>query len=188
MDPIKIEKLEAMNKYKKNQFLSSLVLYSLAAFSCSLFCSSPLWFPPLFSSTKSFLFLSIPKLRSFLFNPKCLFVVCNIIIIFLVGESRLMGSSSSSATDIYDEYMKKSQSLGRFSSQEEKRKTGKLEMHLIEETTKRVHEGRGGEEKGEKSFDGEEEPGLPSDEFKKRVEDFIERVNRQRRLEAKQLI
>ncbi|KAJ4973110.1 hypothetical protein NE237_006284 [Protea cynaroides] len=158
---------------------------------------------------KSFLFISLPKMRSFLFNPKCLFVVCNIIIVFLVGESKLVGSSSSPPTDIYDEYRKRSQSLRSFSSHEEKKETSKLEMPLIEETTEKVviHEDKEevveeeeeeeeeeerkekGEEENpeqdENSFVGEEEPGLPDEEFKQRVEDFIERVNRQRRLEAK---
>ncbi|XP_042507991.1 uncharacterized protein LOC122084050 [Macadamia integrifolia] len=177
MDDIEIQKRIAMMKYKKNQyFLSTFILYSLTAFIFTLFCSSPLWFPTLFSSSKSFLFISIPKMRSFLFNPKCLFIVCNIIIVFLVGESKLMGSSSSSSSsaDIYDEYMKRSQTLQRFSSQEEKIEERKVEMPLNEEiSTHRVHE------------DGEEEEG---DDLKKRAEDFIARVNRQRRLEAEQLI
>ncbi|XP_043703812.1 uncharacterized protein LOC122653917 [Telopea speciosissima] len=141
-------------------------------------------------------------MRSFLFTPKCLFVVCNIIIIFLVGESKLVGSSSPSpaADDIYDEYMKRSQSLRRFSSHEEKIEArNDLELPLIEETIKRVHEDEQeerGQNEGEKensegdnnSLNGEEEPGLPPDELKQRVEDFIARVNRQRRLEAEQLI
>ncbi|XP_043725429.1 uncharacterized protein LOC122671992 [Telopea speciosissima] len=184
MDPIELQKLQPISKYKKKHyFLNTLIFYSLTVFTGTLFCSSPLWFPSLFSSTKSFLFISIPKMRSFLLNPTCLFIVCNIIIVFLVGESKLVGSSSSSsAADIYDEYVKRSQNLQRFSSQEEKKESRKLEMRFTEETTQRVHEDGGGEkaEEREDIFDG--------DDLKRRVEDFIARVNRQRKLEAEQLI
>ncbi|WRX15817.1 protein of unknown function DUF4408 - like 3 [Theobroma cacao] len=112
MDPVKAEKFQAMNKYRKSdQFLYNLILHLLAGLACSLFFSYAFSFPPLCSSMKHFFLISLPCIWSSFSNPKCLFVVVNVIVIFLVGESRFTGTNSSPAGDIYNEYIERSRSL-----------------------------------------------------------------------------
>ncbi|CAK9171927.1 unnamed protein product [Ilex paraguariensis] len=163
---------------------------------------------------KQFLSVSLPNLRSSFFNPKCFFIISNVIIVILVGESKLAGSHSSPTTMIYNEYVEKCQSLRRrwnqFDLQDEK-KEGKTEMtqidqgsenspeenkHQEEEKHKEAEktmDNDEGDDNGdnddieEKERDEEEELGLPTEELNRRVEDFIARVNRQRRLEAELL-
>ncbi|GLT61379.1 hypothetical protein SLA2020_340900 [Shorea laevis] len=114
MDRIKVEKFRAMKSYKKkNHFVYNLVLHFLAALICSLLWSYPYWFPSLHSSMKHFRLISLPCIWSSFFNPKCLFVVVNVIVIFLVGESKLVSTSSSPSDDIYNEYVDRSRSLRR---------------------------------------------------------------------------
>ncbi|GKU92816.1 hypothetical protein SLEP1_g6491 [Rubroshorea leprosula] len=60
---------------------------------------------------KHFCLTSLPCIWSSFFNPKCLFVVVNVIVIFLVGESKLVSTSSSPSDDIYNEYIERSRSL-----------------------------------------------------------------------------
>ncbi|XP_010251332.1 PREDICTED: uncharacterized protein LOC104593268 [Nelumbo nucifera] len=204
MDPIKIEKLQAMNKYKRDQLLNKFILYFFTASICALFCSSPLWFPSLCSSMRLLLFVHLPKIGSFIFHPKYLFIICNLIIAILVGESKLTGSHSSSAiSDTYDVYVRRNQSLRRCSITEEQ----KPDTPLIEEGVKRGGEdGKGeGEEddrniESDENLDEEEEEEeeaaaaeeesdeMPAEEFKRMVDDFIAKVNKQRWLEAKELV
>lgn len=148
---------------------------------------------------KMFIFVSLPKMGAFVIGPKCLFVVCNMIVIYLVSESKLLGSSASSdspTSDTYEEYVKHCKGVRSLPTKEREEK---LEVGLIEEHVEVIKEAiaeeeeekkKGGEEdkdkeKGKEHLDGEEELGLHADEFTKRVEDFIARVNEQRRLEAK---
>ncbi|XVF77794.1 hypothetical protein PTKIN_Ptkin14bG0075100 [Pterospermum kingtungense] len=112
MDKIKAERFHAKKRYRKTQFLHNILVHMLAGLGCSLFFSNPSWFPTLCSSTKHFFLTSLPCIWSSSFNPKCLFVVVNVIVIFLVGESRLGGTNSPSpARDIYNEYIERSRSL-----------------------------------------------------------------------------
>ncbi|XP_035540629.1 uncharacterized protein LOC118344290 [Juglans regia] len=112
MDSIRAEKLRAMNSYKKiNQFLYNLILHSLISLSCSLLFSYPYWFPSLRCTMKHFLSASLPNISAVFTNPKCLFVVVNVIVVFLVGESKLVASNSSPVGDLYDEYIERSQNL-----------------------------------------------------------------------------
>ncbi|KAA8528945.1 hypothetical protein F0562_033567 [Nyssa sinensis] len=144
---------------------------------------------------------------SFFFSSKCLFIVGNVIIVFLVGESKFSGSFSSLVTEIYDEYVERSQSLQASSMLREKKEGGKLEMNLTdhqenlnmiqeekhivekakEERIKDDHEEEEASaavaEERDEQEEKEEESGLPVDELNRRVEDFIARVNRQRWLE-----
>ncbi|KAF9606840.1 hypothetical protein IFM89_029297 [Coptis chinensis] len=110
-----------MNKYKKRstQFLKDLILYCSTALICSILCLSPFWLPSLYASIKAFLFVSVPNFGVLFINPKCLFIVSNVIVIFLIGESKFLSSKSSPATEIYDEYVKRSSSLRRHPSSEE---------------------------------------------------------------------
>ncbi|KAF9606590.1 hypothetical protein IFM89_026852 [Coptis chinensis] len=215
MDPIKIEKLQAMNKYKKSstQFLKALILYCSTALICSILCLSPFWLPSLYASIKAFLFVSVPNFGVLFINPKCLFIVSNVIVILLIGESKFLSSKSSPDTEIYDEYVKRSSSLRRHPCSEEiEVKETKLEVCLVEENENKVirvveEEGEVKEEKGgeeddeekegevkekehekEEAFDGEDELGLPTEELNRKVEDFIEKINNQRKLEARQLL
>ncbi|XP_039126301.1 uncharacterized protein LOC120262278 [Dioscorea cayenensis subsp. rotundata] len=96
-DPIYIEKLQAMKRYRKTSttsigLLSKLFQYFLSALAVGLLLSR-------LCSSLMFLFSM----------PKYLFIVCNIIIIiFLAGDSKL--SKASPAPDIYEEYVKRNQS------------------------------------------------------------------------------
>lgn len=124
-----------------------------------------------------------------------------------------MGSSASSpATDIYDEYVKHSRSRRRLPAGEGKTVEKKLELNLsqhnvemIKEVVEEVKEMREQEEAGQEEaeqeaaeqeaaeqeeenrgedLDGEEEVELPLDELNRRIEDFIAKVNKQRKIEA----
>ncbi|XP_033508161.1 uncharacterized protein [Nicotiana tomentosiformis] len=97
MDSLQMKKIQAINKYRKQRLLNKLMLYSFTALSCSLFLSSPLWYPILRTSIKFLLFDSLPKVGALIFSPKCIFIVGNLIVIVLVGESKIFKSRSSSS-------------------------------------------------------------------------------------------
>lgn len=96
MDSLQMKKIQAINEYRKQRLLNKLMLYSFTALSCSLFLSSPLWYPILRTSIKFLLFDSLPKVGALIFSPKCIFIVGNLIVIVLVGESKIFKSRSSS--------------------------------------------------------------------------------------------
>ncbi|KAF9688992.1 hypothetical protein SADUNF_Sadunf01G0045500 [Salix dunnii] len=214
MDSIrKAKKIQAMHSFR-NQFYYNLMFHSVLALTCSLLCSSPLWFPSLYSSMKNSLFLSLPNKLSSCFGPKCLFILVNVIVVFLVGESRLVGSQRSPGGEIYDEYLERSRSIrGVPTHQDEadkqetdqdqqtniqakeavvKEQDKKEVTELSNEGGKDVHEEVEVEDDphGEKEILEEEEgeSGLPPEELNRRVEEFIARVNKQRWLEAQFLI
>lgn len=167
MDPITLEKLYAIKRFKRTHFLQNLIQYSLTAFVLVL-CVSMVC-PSLCSSIKLF-FVSLPNIGEFFVGPKFLFVVFNMIVIYLLGESKLMGSAGvavvSSGSNIYDEYVKERIGFRRPSTLQGKERKKKLDLQ------------------GEDYLHGEEEEhALPADELNKRVEDFIARVNKQRLLE-----
>lgn len=113
MDPIKGEKLRAMKSYKKqndSQIFYSLIVHLLIAIACCLLCSYSHWFPSLYTA-KHLLFMSLPNSWSGFFNPRCLFIVVNFIVVFLIGESRLSGRQSSPANEMYNEYVERTRSL-----------------------------------------------------------------------------
>ncbi|ONK58531.1 uncharacterized protein A4U43_C09F14030 [Asparagus officinalis] len=216
-----------MKRYNKCN-LSSLIQHSLLFVLLCLFLSSPLWLPILCSCIKLFFMESLPKIINIVIGPKSLFLVFNLIIIILIGESRL--SSSSSKPNIYEEYVIYSQRYKEVSkdnplveekkeieNEEEKEETkgeeevinGVSEVLEEEEEEKKEEEEviKGEREvieeeeeekkeeeeviKGESKvlIEEEEERGLmPAEELNKRVEDFIARVNMQRRLEERMLV
>ncbi|CAN6464682.1 unnamed protein product [Victoria cruziana] len=237
MDPVQMEKLQAMAKYKKTQFyfLRQLAKYTFSVILLGLFLSCPLWLHPLCSCIKSFAFVSVPKAITYVLRPKVLFVISNVIIFVLFGESKLLGSPNS-GPDIYDEYVKRKKRYNQRPAvpaagekevcYEEKAvieksivKVGSIEdretdeedngdeygeeveaeksMEDLEEEEdtedKRVVEESEEEEieeaeGGMEELEGEEEEedcGLPVAELNKRVEEFIAKVNHQRRLEAR---
>jgi hypothetical protein len=178
-----------INKYKGNQLLDNLFLYSLTALTCSLFCySSPFWFPSLSSSMKVFLFVSLPKIGSVFISYKFMFIVGNLIVGVLIGESKVFSySNPSSASD--HEYINMSQSLQSSSTTEVKGEEGTT-MKSVEENEKRSTS-KDGEDIKEiilaeenKDLDEINDFALPAEELSKRADDFIARVNEQRRLEA----
>jgi hypothetical protein len=77
---------------------------------------------------KNFLFTSLPNISSFFVNPKCLFIVVNVIVVFLVGESKIVSSNSSPVNELYDKQVEMSQSL-RGNSTLEEGKERKMEMN-----------------------------------------------------------
>ncbi|KAL7094027.1 hypothetical protein ACP275_11G075500 [Erythranthe tilingii] len=111
------EKIQAMKNYKRARFLYNLVLYSLTSlitfFVFSYYYS---WFP----STKDFPSFPPNNLSVFL-NAKCFFIVGNLIVLILIGESKLTRSShscSSSSDMLYDEYIAKSRRCYNVNSNE----------------------------------------------------------------------
>lgn len=185
-------------KLQKSQVLGNIIFYSLATAACSLLVSYPYWLPCLCSSIKHFLFSSIPNVWSSLVNPKSLFVVGNVIVAFLVGESKIVGPRCSSPIG---ENLERKQSVRSSNSEQRKEEDGNRRRCLIEESTKgdevtevkerEIEEEEIEEEQevmeggGEKE---EDEAGLPAEELHKRVEEFIARVNKQRWLEAKEFV
>ncbi|XP_060204149.1 uncharacterized protein LOC132632287 [Lycium barbarum] len=97
MDSLQMKKIQAINKYRKQRLLNNLMFYSFTALTSILLLSSPLWYPLLCAFLKSLFFDSLPKICALFFSSKCIFIVGNIIIIFLVGESKIFKSRSSSS-------------------------------------------------------------------------------------------
>lgn len=92
-----------------------------------------------------------------MFGPKFLFIVCNLIVIFLVGESKL--SKSSLAPDIYEEYMNRNTNLQRLSTSESKK--GSAFKKAFAEGAEEKGGGRCKEvEGGYEELDGEGKKGL----------------------------
>lgn len=162
-----------MKKYSKSrrqqQLLPTLTHYMVATLVLCLLLTSPVWFPRLCSLLSFFFLTTLPDLATaFLLSPKCLFVVGNLIVAFLVGESRLAPRSepASQVSDIHEEHVKRNTATSAKTT---------TAVVVVDHNALVGGVGEGEEEEEE----GEEE------ELHKRVEDFIARVKRQRRLEAK---
>ncbi|XP_008780843.2 cyclin-dependent kinase 11A-like [Phoenix dactylifera] len=134
MDPVQIEKHQAMKRCRGKQLLPTFIQSCLTVVMLVLFLSSPLWLPHMFSCMKKFFLVSLPNIGAIIFRPKCLFIVSNIIIIFLIGESKL--SKSPPAPDIYEEYVARRQSLQRLPSGEVKVVESVMEETLNKESVK----------------------------------------------------
>nr|CAD1820172.1 unnamed protein product [Ananas comosus var. bracteatus] len=131
MDTVQIEKLLAMKRYAKKQLLiSNLVQYSLQASVLGLFLSSPSWLPRLYCTAK--------LLLSATMGPKCLFILSNIIIIFLVGESKI--SRPPPERDAYEDCAARSPGIrGGVESDavDDQREESAVEDHPVEECRER---------------------------------------------------
>lgn len=174
MDPISIEKIRAMNKYSKSrrqQKLPTLSIYMVATFVLCLLLASPFWFPRLCSLLGFFFLTTLPDLvTAFLLSPKCLFVVGNLIVAFLIGQSRLAlgrDNQPSLTNEIHEEHVKNNAMVANATTA----------AVVVAEHSAFV--AAMGEEVELKEEEVEEE------ELHKRVEDFIARVKKQRKLEAK---
>lgn len=144
MDPKLKQKFEGIKKSKKAKKQDKVFIYTFIAFSCIVIC-----------------FLFMYEL------PNLLFIAGNLIVVVLIGESKLFASDMNMH---YDEYVDGSRrGLGNRSTLEvEKEK----KMKDDEEKVKK------GSRKKERNEDV-----LAGEELKKRADDFIARVNRQRRFE-----
>ncbi|GMY15152.1 DUF4408 domain-containing protein [Fagus crenata] len=137
---------------------------------------------------KVFLFVSLPKIGSVFMSYKFMFIVGNLIVGVLIGESKVFSySNPSSASD--HEYINMSQSLQSSSTTEVKGEEGTT-MKSVEENEKRSTS-KDGEDiieiilaEENKDLDEINDFALPAEELSKRADDFIARVNEQRRLEA----
>ncbi|MED6216632.1 hypothetical protein PIB30_009521 [Stylosanthes scabra] len=196
MNPTEIKKIHAMKRYKRRQFLDNLCFYALIAISISLFCCVTLCLPYLSSSSSLVISVKISGLVPILLSSKLLFIIGNIIILVLMFNSRILSSSSDDTSSstinnvYYDEYINSCQ-----------KRTTPIPTHLVikaeEKFEKRVEENYSNKgwlkevaeaKEEEKTDEGAEEEatslvGSCSDDLNKRAEDFIARVNRQRRLE-----
>ncbi|XP_030527627.1 uncharacterized protein LOC115738951 [Rhodamnia argentea] len=192
------KKLKPMKKHKKNRLIppnNHLILNLLTGLMCILACSNHFFLPS--SSIESYLdhFLSVtlPRLESTFLHPKCLFLVVNAIVMFLIGESRLRALPSSPADDLYTEYVRQvSQGKKDFKvydpvprKKNNKERDSKKNFIGENQEVEEVREERTRTllEKGKE----EEEEELPAEELNRRVEAFIARVNKRRRLEARTL-
>ncbi|OIW17776.1 hypothetical protein TanjilG_06461 [Lupinus angustifolius] len=194
MDATHFNKIQAMNRYKKREFLEKLYFYSLIALTCSLFCCVTLSLPYLSSRVMVFFFVHISRLIPFLLNSKLLFIIGNLIIFALIVNSRVLSSYSSSTSNVYyDEYIHSSQTKRpQILSHEVKNKN--LEKHVEENLHIIGEDGLNSLELKDKGWvkegteawlDKEEDEGDEPNLFQlnKRADDFIARVNRQRKLE-----
>lgn len=57
--------------------------------SCSLLVFSPFWYPPVRATVSVFLSVSLPKVLSLFLSAKVVFIVGNLIVLFLVGEFKI---------------------------------------------------------------------------------------------------
>ncbi|KAM3334968.1 hypothetical protein ACQJBY_029402 [Aegilops geniculata] len=183
MDPISIEKIRAMRKYRRNrkqqQLLPALVPYLVAT--CGVLClllTSPAWFPGVCSLLVSFLLTTLPDLATaFLLSPKCLFVVGNLIVAFLIAQSRLAPRSQPASEldvdDVHEERVKRSVAP----------MTAKATATTVVFSDDSVLVE--GVWVGEKEKEEEVVVEQGEEELEKRVDDFIARVKRQRKLEGK---
>ncbi|KZV31797.1 hypothetical protein F511_28439 [Dorcoceras hygrometricum] len=182
-----------MKKYKRARFLYNLFLYSLTTLITFLFVSYPFWLP----STKHFLLVSVPDNLSGFFDVKCFFVLGNIIVFILVGESRLATARSSNlstaSVDVYDEYVVRSKSFREIKPEitGDGQREGGFVKGLVHLEEKSIGTDKNKEEitRNQKVVTVrrmrkvEDLTSMPMDELNERVEAFIERVNRQRSLE-----
>ncbi|GMN56595.1 hypothetical protein TIFTF001_025711 [Ficus carica] len=200
MNSIKIEKMKAIKEYKRNQLLKNLFLYSMTGLAC-VFYSTPFWLPTVSSSMEVLFFVYLPKLKSIFFSSKFVFILGNLIIVALIGESKILSSNSTtsptSSEAYFEEYMTRKRNLQKFSSSAPNQEIiVKKEKYNIVEETKKVctFEVKPKLESKSRVYPtvfknlGHKDDHLPTEDLKKRADDFIARVNKQRIFEARELL
>ncbi|CAM8980097.1 unnamed protein product [Rhodiola kirilowii] len=202
MDPNKLDKFEAMNSYNKATSKnpnSAFIVYILTALTCSVVFFSPVWYP----SFESLINISLPNLISHLqSSPKYLFILSNLIIVFVfVGESKLLTtkpSQQASGEVYYHEYLSRSHSLKPLIIRPVTSDQYSVNNVVVHNEGKKVERSGGrlrpvrrvesvkvGNKEVIRSAKGSVVVrSLSAEELSKRADDFIARVNRQRRLEA----
>ncbi|PWA59474.1 hypothetical protein CTI12_AA281660 [Artemisia annua] len=139
--------IHPIKKPKNKQFVSNVWLYILSTLLCTIVC-----------------FFSLPNIFSFVFTSKFLFIVGNLIVIFLVGESKCFESNPLKACKRHE--------LRVLSCKSER-------SCEVKRTSANVSYGK---VKSCKTYD--EWESLPAEELTKLADDFIARMNRLTRLEA----
>ncbi|KAF3438735.1 hypothetical protein FNV43_RR21499 [Rhamnella rubrinervis] len=134
---------------------------------------------------KALLYFNAPKFWSIFYNSKFVFIVGNLIVVALIGESKIFSYSSPGATDdYYEQYVSSSRKLQQ-SLAPQAMKDIVLKKMTWEEERVEV------DQKELKGLDGEvddDELSLPTEELNKRADDYIAKVNKHRILEATQLL
>ncbi|CAN1137228.1 hypothetical protein LINPERHAP2_LOCUS9923 [Linum perenne] len=195
---VQARKASTSTSTSTDHHLQNLVLNSLVVLGFSLF-----WY----SHTKEFVSQHVPDLMSCLSSHKCVFLLVNAIVVFLlVGESRLerligwSESSSSPVDDVYDEYIRRSRAVREESvvvvsppPVDETTSLFHVEVEAADEAIP-VHDEVEEDDEMASFHDAEvdddvekEEEKIGGDELNKRIEEFIARVNRQRQVETSQL-
>ncbi|KAF4361158.1 hypothetical protein G4B88_027698 [Cannabis sativa] len=212
MDPIKLEKIKAINKYRKNELLKNLLFYALTTIA-SLYLLSPLWLPFITSSMEVLLFVYVPKLPSLFFSSKFVFIVGNLIIVALIGESKIFSSSQNKSSPIiststsndhsyYEEYISTSaKQIIKYQVVSAPPHEEKKVICIEEEEKKMITWAKVDDddekkivvvEKKLEDFHNDDEVittnYLPNEDLKKRADDFIARVNKQRVFEAREML
>lgn len=144
MDPIKLEKIRAMNNYKRSHFMQGLFqYYCVTALSLTLLISKSAWFHSLASCVNAFFLVTLPDIGSYVIQPKIMFVVCNVIVIILVGESKCAScpNPTSQSCDMYDEYVREKAAMGRQSCMQitEKLEAIQTENFILDTNTGTTH-------------------------------------------------
>ncbi|KAI4382541.1 hypothetical protein MLD38_008494 [Melastoma candidum] len=116
MDTMKSQKLKAKKKKKERDCLfQNILLHLLTTLTCALLGSYLFWLPSPFSAPESFVLVSFLQWKPVLANAKTLFLVANLIAIFLMGDYGFRraskGPSSSPVDNLYDEYVERSKRL-----------------------------------------------------------------------------
>ncbi|CAN1295143.1 hypothetical protein LINPERPRIM_LOCUS22734 [Linum perenne] len=195
---VQARKASTSTSTSTDHHLQNLVLNSLVVLGFSLF-----WY----SHTKEFVSQHVPDLMSCLSSHKCVFLLVNAIVVFLlVGESRLerligWSESSSAVDDVYDEYIRRSRAVREESvvvvspaPVDETTSLFPVEVEVADEAIP-VHDDEVEEEEVDDDVEEKqvivceekEEEKIGGDELNKRIEEFIARVNRQRQVETSQL-
>ncbi|KAG7537409.1 hypothetical protein ISN44_As13g013040 [Arabidopsis suecica] len=170
MDPVTAMQETQYNNgprtYKKPvlNFLDRLSLSFIVVVFCVIVVFSPIWL----QFSNSFFLFTIPRVISYILKPKVLFLLTNVIVITLIGESRFSRSRSSlPASEVL-----RSHSCGLWSHE-----NVRVEMECPRFSEEKIDQPRLGEGKRCKLSP------LEMDSLNQRADDLIARVNRQRRLE-----
>ncbi|XP_057517071.1 uncharacterized protein LOC130798198 [Amaranthus tricolor] len=192
MDSINVEKIQALKRYKQQQFTKTLLFYSILGLSFSIFCTSPFWFPPLYSCINKIIYIYIPRIVSFFFNVTSIFILGNLIVIFLLGESKIQTSEDSSMVRPIIQQVKsrkrhiREDILPKMDCKIEEQEVV-LKLESREEEIKELSQVEEKELENiimEDNYEEELIVNLSTEELNKRADDFIARVNKQIRLEA----
>lgn len=127
------------------------------------------------------------------YDSKFVFIAGNLIVVALIGESKIFSSSSPCTEDYYDEYVSSSRELQKpLAPQVNKDEV--LEKYIEERRKMTWEEGKEAQrmrveervelvQKGLKGLD-DDELSLPTEELNKRADDYIAKVNKLRIFEA----
>lgn len=176
MDPvIAMQEIQYNNRpitYKK-PLLNFLDCFSLSLFIVVVFCVIVVFCSFRLQASNTLFFFTIPRDITYILNPKVLFVLTNVIVIILIGESRFSRSRSSlPASELCKQYTVRSHSYGSWSHGNVKIEMGYQRIPIENIDLPRLED--------DKRYKLSQ---LQLDSLNQRADDLIARVNRQRRLE-----